>query len=198
MVGWGGIQNIVLVSLERAGSLDRYLWSVTGDDIVTSKWQEGKYGSGKILAWLLCLALRPCTVTWLISARSAYFQIISSYPHLVLLFLAQESAKFCQPQSRRLMVLAQILQGVFSYEVFWASFRLLFSVSLWRTLRVRVLRGGYCYIRVFRLIDWPLTQPCSLYIRPLFHLYPCMFTFTKHSYYLTFITSPFWYLFIID
>ena len=32
-----------------------------------------------------------------------------------------------------------------------------------------------CYIRAFRLIDRPLTRPCSLYIRPLFHLYPCMF-----------------------
>ena len=58
------------------------------------------------------------------------------------------------------------------------------------TLREDVL-PTMCYIRVFRLIDQPLTQPCSLYIQPLFHLYSCMFTFTKHSYYLTFITSPF-------
>ena len=64
-----------------------------------------------------------------------------------------------------------------------------------RTLQVQ---PHSCYIRAFRLIDQPLTRPCSLYIQPLFHLYPCMFTFTKHSYYLTFITSPFWYLFIID
>ena len=49
-----------------------------------------------------------------------------------------------------------------------------------------------CYIHAFRLIDRPLTWPCSLYIQPLFHLYSCLFTFTKHSYYLTFITSPFW------
>ena len=47
MAGRGGIQNIALVLLERAGSSERYSGSVTGDNIVTEKWQEGKYGLGE-------------------------------------------------------------------------------------------------------------------------------------------------------
>ena len=42
-----GIQNVALVLLERAGSSERYSGSVTGDDIVTEKRQEGKYGLGE-------------------------------------------------------------------------------------------------------------------------------------------------------
>ena len=63
MAGQGGIQNVAFVLWERVGSSVRNSCSATGDDLVTSKQQEGKYGLGEILTWHLCLAFEPCTVT---------------------------------------------------------------------------------------------------------------------------------------
>ena len=59
MAGRGGIQKVALVLLERTGSSERYSGSVTGDDIVTEKQQEGKYGLGEFWPGFYVLLSNP-------------------------------------------------------------------------------------------------------------------------------------------